>query len=627
MNPSGASGTGGLVAAEVRSTVGRLAFLAAASEVLASSLDLSETLTQVVHLAVPELADICSIELLHDGRLELVAIADSDPTAEPMLRSHASQARYADDPAYPPRRVVESGRPVLVPEVPADVYQRFAKEQDQLDFLVRRRAGTGMSVPLQARGHILGSMSFARLAGKAAYDENDLFLAVDLGHRAALAIDSAQQFAAAAAEVDARRRSEEVQSFLAEVTRALIAEFDYESNLRTLARLVVPFLADICLIDVPDGAGIHRLAASHRDPDGQALVDELGRRFPPDPGGEHPAVRALRSGETTYAPHMSEEFLLATTRDDEHYRIVCQLGFASYICVPLVARGHVLGAFTLVSCSPDRRFTIDDVHLVEDVVARASLVVDNARLLAERTHVAAVLQRSLLPAALPEIPGIDLAARYRAVGEGIEVGGDFYDVLHAGDDRWVLAVGDVSGKGADAAALTGLIRHSLGALARLTPDAQPILRAVHEILLAETGADDRYCTMVCAVLRPDAGGASLSVVCAGHPPPLVRRHDGSVVEVPCRGVLLGAFAETVVPEPTIVRLHEGDTAIFYTDGVTEARHGEGIFGEARLHAALEASSGDARALADAIVAAVDDYADGEQRDDIAVLAVGVQRRA
>jgi serine phosphatase RsbU (regulator of sigma subunit) len=433
---------------EVRSTVGRLAFLAAASEVLAASLDLPETLSQVVHLAVPELADICSIELLAaDGRLELAAIADTDREAEEVLRIHASLAGYADDPAYPPRRVVSSGRPVLVPEVPAHIFEQFTKDPDQLEFLLRHRAGTGMSVPLQARGRILGSLSLARMTGKAAYDEEDLILAVDLGHRAALAIDSAQQFA------------------------------------------------------------------------------------------------------------------------------------------------------------------------------------DNARLLAERSHVATVLQRSLLPATLPEIPGVDLAARYRAVGEGLEVGGDFYDAVYAGDDRWVLAVGDVSGKGAEAAALTGLVRHSLGALARHLREPQPIVRAVHDILIAETAGDENYCTLVCAVLHPDARGASLSVVCAGHPPPLIRRADGSVVEVPSRGGLLGAFADTAIPEPTIVRLDRGDVVVFYTDGVTEARRADGIFGEARLRSAVQSAGGDACSVADAVLAAVDDYALGEPHDDLAVLAVGVPRDA
>jgi serine phosphatase RsbU (regulator of sigma subunit) len=188
-------------------------------------------------------------------------------------------------------------------------------------------------------------------------------------------------------------------------------------------------------------------------------------------------------------------------------------------------------------------------------------------------------------------------------------------------------VGDVCGKGADAAALTGLVRHSLRAVAPRQPGPHEIVGAVHDILLAESADDGKFCTMVCAVLRPDPGGASISVVCAGHPTPLVRRADGSVVEIPSRGGLLGALADTVIPQPTVVHLDAGDVAVFYTDGVTEARRAGSIFGEARLRATLRASNGDARSVADAVVAAVDDYTEGEPRDDIAILAVGVEERS
>ncbi len=119
----------------------------------------------------------------------------------------------------------------------------------------------------------------------------------------------------------------------------------------------------------------------------------------------------------------------------------------------------------------------------------------------------------------------------------------------------------------------------------------------------------------------------MSVVCAGHPPPLIRRADGSVVEVPSRGGLLGAFADTAIPVPTIVRLGRGDVVVFYTDGVTEARRADGIFGEARLRSAVQSAGSDACSVADAVLAAVDDYALGEPHDDLAVLAVGVPRDA
>src|SRR5438874_2387332 len=140
---------------------------------------------------------------------------------------------------------------------------------------------------------------------------------------------------------------------------------------------------------------------------------------------------------------MSEDFVRAMCLDEEHFEIVRRLGYSSYICVPLIARGRALGTLTLVSCSPGRRFGADDLAIAQEVAWRAALAADNARLFSERAYVARTLQASLLPHTLPDIPGVELAARYLAAGEGNEVGGDFFDAFDVGYGTWAVVVGDV----------------------------------------------------------------------------------------------------------------------------------------------------------------------------------------
>jgi serine phosphatase RsbU (regulator of sigma subunit) len=388
----------------------------------------------------------------------------------------------------------------------------------------------------------------------------------------------------------------------------------------------VPFLADICLIDVAEANQVRRRAAVHHIPAQQDLVDELELRYPPDPDGDHPVVRALRAGATDFSPVMSDEFLRATTRDESHYRIVKELNFQSYICVPLVARGRILGALTLISCSPDRRFTQADVEVAQEVAWRASLMLDNARLLSESSYVAQVLQASLMPPSLPVIPGIELAARYVAFGAGMEVGGDFYDVFSAGRSAWVFALGDVCGRGPEAAVVTGSIRHTLRSAALEIRQPGRLLGVANEVLLNDGSDVHLFATLLCGILRPQARGVRISLANAGHPPPILVRADGSV-ETPRNGdTIIGVFDDTSWSTRTLL-LHEGDLLIAYTDGITEARRDGELFGEGRLAEVVQATRDrPIEEVADRVIDAVRAFAGQEPNDDLALIALRVGPR-
>ena len=518
-------------------------------------------------------------------------VGDADEMDTWIVRAMSGKHRESNVgdsvPSYAPllRPALMGGTPTRVEDVTLDT-----RYPGTLDVLMRPYVmplRSCLVAPVRSRaGDVVGGMVLA-------HHEADLFTAedervlVDIAAQAGIVLDVARLFRAAEREIEARRRSEDVQRFFAETSALLSWSLDYPETFERLAELCVPFLADLCLIDVAEEGTIRRVAAVHADPAKAGAADQLKRRFAPEAFGPHPAASIVRGGSSEFAAELSDEFLRATTRDDDHYRIVKELEVTSYICVPLTARGRTIGALTLVSAGSGRRYSEAELALAEEVARRAALAIDNARLFSERDFVARALQSSLLPPALPAIAGVHVAARYRAAGEGNEVGGDFYDVFQGGRNAWWFVVGDVSGKGPRAAAIAGLARHTLHAVAMEKRSPKRLLTALHSTLEHGEGRGE-YCTVCCAHLRldPRGNGARLSVACGGHPPPIIRRADRSIEVANCPGPLLGfPLRETRFVQQTL-NLTAGDMVVLYTDGITEAhQRNEPLFGQERLAAA------------------------------------------
>ena len=223
--------------------------------------------------------------------------------------------------------------------------------------------------------------------------------------------------------------------------------------------------------------------------------------------------------------------------------------------VPLSARGRTLGAMTLVWAESGRTYSSADLALAQTLAARVALVIDNARLYRDRDHIARTLQQSLLPPEPPSIDGIDLAARYRPAGEGIEVGGDFYDAFDIGDGEWTVALGDVCGKGPDAAALMGMVRHTIRAAAIRERAPARVLATVNAAVGRQT-SEEQFCTAVAARLRPQGDQVIAWICVAGHPPPVILRSDGSLQWIRGAGALLGVFDDAELAEDEL-RLGRG----------------------------------------------------------------------
>ena len=300
------------------------------------------------------------------------------------------------------------------------------------------------------------------------------------------------------------------------------------------------------MIHVLDDAGeIKLVAAAHADPEKERLAWELEPRYPVLPDAPTGTAAVIRTGSTQVVSEVTDAMLSAAAVDEEQLEILRGLGLRGSIIAPLRARGRILGAVTFVAAESHRAFTRDDVDLVEELARRAGLSVDNARLYTERSAIAHTLQAELLPSRLPDIPGVRVAVRYRAAGELNEVGGDFYDVFERRDGGWAFEIGDVSGKGAEAAAVTALARHTVRTASLQPASPRELLETLNDALLVQR-AGSEFCTVCLARLSLDGDGRGrLTVALGGHPPALVLRADGSVEALGEPGTLLGVFATRI----------------------------------------------------------------------------------
>lgn len=427
---------------------------------------------------------------------------------------------------------------------------------------------------------------------------------------------------ARAEAVAARRRL----SLLASAGPILAASLDYKATLERITRLVVPDLADWCSVDIVDERGIpQQLAAVHSKPDKGELMREFQKHRQLTEGSPGTVATVLSTGRSILIPEIDDSLLVKSATSDEHLRALRNLELRSMMSVPLLARGRTLGALTFASSDPERFYGQEDLELAENLAYRCAIAMDNARLYRDRDEISRTLQRSLLPPHLPEIPGVEVGTEYQPAGEANEVGGDFYDVIDTVRDGWICTIGDVRGKGAEAAAVMALVRYTIRAVTLSDDRPRHLLGTLNTAMIQQLH-EDRFCTAACLRLEPhdDKPGIGLDISCAGHPAPLVLRADGSLEEVFCPGKALGVFEDPNLGQIPL-RLLPGDSILLYTDGVTEARSPDGaFFGEDRLRALLRSRQNeDAATLAANIKQEVRAFQQDAPRDDLAIMVLRV----
>jgi serine phosphatase RsbU (regulator of sigma subunit) len=290
---------------------------------------------------------------------------------------------------------------------------------------------------------------------------------------------------------------------------------------------------------------------------------------------------------------------------------------SSAVVVPIVASGEVIAALTLVVLDPARAVEAETVETVRSLAAQAALAIDNARLYQQQAGFADAMQRSLLPAAPPVLPGIEVGSVYESSAR-LEVGGDIFDFTTLPDGRLAVVVGDVTGKGIDAAADMAMSKFVFRSLTREHPEPADFLRAANEVVAGEVH-EGKFVTMLYVTLQLSTG--ELVCASAGHPNPRVIRADGAVVELSARGLALG-----IEPDQEYAEVREtllpGSAVVLLTDGVLEARLDGELYGERRLARLLaERREEPAADLARAVVEGARAFAGGDLGDDSAVVVV------
>jgi PAS domain S-box-containing protein len=595
----------------------RAAFIADAVQILDGSLDLDVVVRNLARLVVPRLADWCAIHVPDpDGSIRLLAVRHS--VAEREQLAWELEKRYPsqfDQPEGVPK-VLKTGDPLLLREITDELLVQGAQEEDQLRMVRELGLRSGMVVPLRARGETFGAVTFLSAESERLFDEDDLTFATELARRAALSIDNARLYA----DLEARRRELE---FLASASAELDASLDLNRTLQRVADLTVPYLADGCMLDLLDENEQIRRVASASSVEAVGPVLERLRTHELELDGPHPISVALRTGHTQVVDEVTEDLRRSWSPDDAYLEDIRSWPARTAVVAPMRARGRTLGTIALAAFT-DRRFGPREIATIEELARRAAIAVDNARIYSERSYIASRLQQSLLPPHLPDVPGLEIAARFRPAGEAYDVGGDFYDIFESGTRGWAIAMGDVCGKGADAAALTAMARYTVRATGiRAMQSPQRVLSLLNEVLLAEAPRE-QFLTITYANLRVHEGGTELAIASAGHPLPLLLHPDGRLEQVGEPGTLLGVVSDIEL-HPVVVELQPGDTVVFYTDGVTEARTDSGaMFGMEGLRSAVLGSVGcDAAEVAERIENSLTVANVERPRDDIAIVVVQV----
>ena len=467
-----------------------------------------------------------------------------------------------------------------------------------------------MTVPFLVEGRVTGILAAA--SGQPdRFAEGDSARLQRVADRMALSLERARL-----GELERARRGR--VSFLAEASDLLAGTLDQEKIIALAAQLVVPRLATWCAVLLADDAGAaHPACVWHAD---ESRLDALSKLLSAVPVPDVPA----RGGGRSWS--------LALDNLDGLPPDAIELAADSAWCFPLAARGHSLGMLT-IGRSRGGGLPREVTELAEDLARRTALALDNAQLYERQQETSRALQRSLLPPDIPRVPGLDLAVAHEVAGEGNEVGGDFYDVFAVGEGRWRFTIGDVCGTGPAAAAVTGLARHTLRILAGEGYGIAAVLDRLNRLLVQE-GEGTTFITLIhgeIAPTDPDAGldedaapAAGLSLVCAGHPLPLLLRGASGAKPAPAvePQPLLGVIDELAFTAHDVT-LYPGDMVLCVTDGITERREdGRLLDDDDGLTSLFADCAGlSAGAVAARIQRAVSDFGAGPPADDMALLVL------
>lgn len=453
-----------------------------------------------------------------------------------------------------------------------------------------------LAAPVRSRtGQVIGGLFFGHKQ-RAQFTEIHERIVVGIAAQAAMAMDNARLYES---ERDARASSDSAMrrlALFAEVSSVLTSSLEGDQIIKGVARLIAPEIGDYCVIDLLDDDGGIRRVAVAGDVSFPFALDLLAMRAPPLGDRDDPIDTAIRTQSFALITDVSHA--LAESLTGREADTLADDRPTSMISVPLIRRGNVLGVISVGTfAGSGRRLGIEVAGVIEEVARRAAIAVENTRLYARQRSVAETLQHALLPDRLPDVPGVESAARYIAGGPGVGVGGDWYDVIQLPGGAIALAMGDVVGRGEKAASLMGQLRNAVRAFSAERVSPAGLVYRLNRLLLSMGG--EAMATMIYAILDPDTGTLRFSN--AGHPPPLIVGSNGSASFVEDRGgIPLGALSRSEYHE-SVASLQPGSTLFLYTDGVVEDRTMTLDEGMRRLLEAASQADGDLDAVCDHVI--------------------------
>ncbi len=591
----------------------RDAFLARADELFGVELDPEAIVRAVARAAVESFADYVFFDLAaEDGQLRRAAVDHRDPSGRERLQRSLGEAAPAEHPIRPVSTAWRSGESVLVPRIDASWWRRAAMDDAHFE----RMRGEGLSslitVLITSRGRRYGVLSFCRAHASQSYGDFELVTAEELARRVGAALENAQLYQEARAAAEAHRTIAEREAFYARLGEELAETLYLRETLDIATRLLVPSFADWAVVNLIDQDDALFLAASHhRDPTLDARTRRLLdlRYLAAEAHGGSPAV--VRTKQPVIYEHVPQGGIGAVT--GPYREAIGALGVTSAAIVPIAFGGAVRGTIAIMyDRTSERHYSQADLPFFVEVARRLSPAIGNAEAYERERRVAWTFQAAALTMDLPRVAGISFDALYEPSRSEALIGGDWYDAFRVADGRIVLTIGDVAGSGLDAAATMAGIRQSLRGAAAINPDPSVMLDAADRVLRWQ--APERFVTAWVGVLDPV--WATLMTAGAGHPPPLERRADGSVRQLPAGGLPLGLRERGGDVTRQLV-LAPGSALLLYTDGLIEAGR-DVIAGEAAVALALrgaDVETAPARAIHQAVLG------DIVASDDVALLVV------
>ncbi|MBV8148008.1 MAG: SpoIIE family protein phosphatase [Candidatus Eremiobacteraeota bacterium] len=534
-----------------------LAFIVDAGNALAASLDPDEICSTIARVTVESFADWCFIFLQRDGGLTTVATAHRNPRLAQQVGRFME--RYADWADGALKTAIDEKRALLVEQVSHDDVARLARDAHHLQILELLQMRSFIIAPLVApNGIVYGAVKMIAAESGRLFNQTDLKVAATVAMRGAAALMNATVF-------EAERQATQRLRFSARVSQLLLETTDLWTTMDRIATMIAAEMADACAISRLDGDALRTEVVVHRDAVLNAVVSTLRGKRTLRPEAERELVGRLHRHGTIVREREDAEQLAARAWP---YLAAQMSALKSKVIVtiPLYSGSATYGA--IAAYYSDRPYDAEnDLSLLEEIAARASVALEREETLERERHIATTLQRASLPTIIPQPEGLHFDVAYLPAGEESAVGGDWYDAIDLDDGSVVISTGDVTGRGIEAAAIMSKVRHAMAAVPRHESDPARILDSAGWFLGKRY--PDAIVTAFVAIISPDR--RTLRYANAGHPRPLLRR-DGAIFELQDWGLPLGLRQFERPAQTRSAELRDGDLLVLYTDGLVEWNH-------------------------------------------------------